>query len=469
MIERVTVNYPRISLSTNLNTFTESFVCCRLKQRIAYRLDSLGLIVFMMDEMNDKTNQNSAEEAKAPKRSRSRKKPVSKGKSSKTDKKIEPNIKIPQISASAFPRVTINESIDLIQAVYQNFGSNSVPWDTAASLVNRGAKTSQFKYLMWSTESYGLLIKDDSKNYLLTELGRKIVAPTFKGEDKEAILKAILTPSLLSKFYNDYDKHPLPEDKFLPNVLWQKYGLPESRFDLYKQIIISNAEAARILKRSDDNNQLYIYISGFNSESQRNLNGTEFVELEPTVEDDSIDQKSSVTSSDGAINFDGVCFVITPIGEEGTEHRKHADLLFHHLINPVIKDAGLKAVRADTISKPGIITQQIFEYLVKSKLCICDLSYNNPNVFYELGIRHMSLLPNIQIIRKGDKIPFDVSQGRTIIIDLEDKFTIIDRIESAKRELTDQLKAVTSPTNKEVSDDNPVKYYLPGLAVKVPK
>ena len=37
-------------------------------------------------------------------------------------------------------------------------------------------------------------------------------------------------------------------------------------------------------------------------------------------------------------------------------------------------------------------------------LVVTDMSFRNANVFYELGIRHMTLLPAIQIIRKGDVI-----------------------------------------------------------------
>ena len=93
----------------------------------------------------------------------------------------------------------------------------------------------------------------------------------------------------------------------------------------------------------------------------------------------------------------------------------------------------MRAIRADKIAKPGIITKQVIEYIAYSKLCIADLSFNNANAFYELGVRHAFKLSTIQIIRKGDKIPFDVSQGRTIIIDASDPYTIMDRIDVARK------------------------------------
>lgn len=147
--------------------------------------------------------------------------------------------------------------------------------------------------------------------------------------------------------------------------------------------------------------------------------------------------------------------------------RKHADMLLKHLIEPAFAKTGFKVVRADKIEKSGLITQQIFELLVSAKICVADLSYGNPNAFYELGIRHMTKKPSIQIIRKGDKIPFDVSQGRTITVDISDTYTVMDKIESAKNELIEHIKAILDPTTSAgQSEDNPVSVYLPRLTIR---
>ena len=165
--------------------------------------------------------------------------------------------------------------------------------------------------------------------------------------------------------------------------------------------------------------------------------------------------------------FDHLCFVITPIGEEDSEQRRHANMVLKSIIEPVVAELGLTAKRADLIDRAGLITQQIFEYLAKARVCVADLSFNNPNAFYELGIRHMCKLPTVQIIRKGDKIPFDVSQGRTIKIDMSDVYSVMDSVESAKKELKQHLRQALSSDYK--GEDNPVNTYLPGVEVKVPK
>jgi hypothetical protein len=144
-------------------------------------------------------------------------------------------------------------------------------------------------------------------------------------------------------------------------------------------------------------------------------------------------------------------------------------MMLNHLIKPVCNELGLKVVRADTIDKAGLITQQILEFIAKSAYCIADLSFNNPNVFYELGVRHVCQLPTVQLIRKGDKIPFDVSQGRTIMIDTSDIYTIMDRFESAKKELKEHINKQTNNIKNDIADDNPIRIYLPELKVILPK
>jgi hypothetical protein len=73
----------------------------------------------------------------------------------------------------------------------------------------------------------------------------------------------------------------------------------------------------------------------------------------------------------------------------------------------------------------------------------------------------------IQIIRKGDKIPFDVSQGRTIVIDTGDPYTIMDRFVSARRELKEHVESCLGGNEKP--EDNPILMFLPGLKVTIPK
>ena len=131
------------------------------------------------------------------------------------------------------------------------------------------------------------------------------------------------------------------------------------------------------------------------------------------------------------------CFIICPIGPEGSESRNRSDKIFKHLFQPVLEEFGYNPIRADQIDKVGNITSQIIDFLVETPLVIADLSEHNPNVFYELGIRHTVRKPYIQFIAKGDRLPFDVAAIRSIEIDHTD----LDSVESAKKILRNQIRA----------------------------
>lgn len=133
-----------------------------------------------------------------------------------------------------------------------------------------------------------------------------------------------------------------------------------------------------------------------------------------------------------------LCFVISPIGDPDSETRKRSDQVLRHVVRPAATSCGYKAVRADEIDKPGMITSQVIQHVVNDALVVADLTERNPNVFYELAIRHALRKPLVQIIRKGEAIPFDVAGTRTIYVDHKD----LDSVEAAKNEIIDQIKAL---------------------------
>src|SRR5262245_11520148 len=99
------------------------------------------------------------------------------------------------------------------------------------------------------------------------------------------------------------------------------------------------------------------------------------------------------------------CFVIAPIGKENSPERRRSDQVFKHIISPAAAACGYEAIRADNLSKPGLITSQIIEHLVTDQLVVADLTGHNPNVFYELAIRHVVKKPVVQIIQITESIP----------------------------------------------------------------
>lgn len=137
----------------------------------------------------------------------------------------------------------------------------------------------------------------------------------------------------------------------------------------------------------------------------------------------------------------GECFVICPIGEAKSDTRRHSDQLLKYIIEPVAKEFGFSEVsRADRLDEPGVITTQIIQRLVQAPLIIADLTDQNPNVFYELAIRHAVHLPLVHMMKAGGKLPFDIAGFRTIFFDLTDP----DSIDETKVTLRQQIEKLRS-------------------------
>jgi len=159
-----------------------------------------------------------------------------------------------------------------------------------------------------------------------------------------------------------------------------------------------------------------------------------------------------------AEDFSKTCFYISPIGEPNSEQRRHADFMMEYIIQPAVKEFGLKVVRADKIGKPGMIGKQVIEHILYARLVIADLSFHNPNVFYELCLRHATRLPTVQVKREVDTVPFDLNQYRTIPIETKDPYTLVPKIQTYTAEVATQVRRALQDAE---TGDNPISLYYP--------
>lgn len=136
------------------------------------------------------------------------------------------------------------------------------------------------------------------------------------------------------------------------------------------------------------------------------------------------------------------CFIISPIGDKygavGTPERSRYEeslAMWDEVLEPACAVFGISPVRADKISDTGEIPDQIFKYLRDADIVIADLSHANPNVMYELGLRHS--VPGKITIQIGEHgfLPFDVTTIRTI----QFKRSEAGRI-AARNDLVDSLR-----------------------------
>ena len=152
------------------------------------------------------------------------------------------------------------------------------------------------------------------------------------------------------------------------------------------------------------------------------------------------------------------CFVIGPIGKDESAERRRADNVLKHIIRPALED--YKVGRSNEIEKTGRITTQIVEHVREADLVVADVSDLNPNVFYELALRHVANKPVVVLKEPGQSLPFDISHDRAIDVDPTD----LESAAECQRRITLQAKAAED--DPRAGSDNPVAGALRFQAVE---
>ena len=111
------------------------------------------------------------------------------------------------------------------------------------------------------------------------------------------------------------------------------------------------------------------------------------------------------------------CFVIMPFGKKDVGGKEvDFNAVYEKLFEPAIREVKtpegqpLLAARTDMDAFSGSINQDMFEYIMYSRLAFADISGFNPNVFYEIGARHSAQESGTVLFRQtGHAIPFDIT------------------------------------------------------------
>ena len=143
-------------------------------------------------------------------------------------------------------------------------------------------------------------------------------------------------------------------------------------------------------------------------------------------------------------------FLISQVGDKGTDIRKRADNIHNHVVSPVAGEFGLDVLRSDRDPTPGPVTSQILRSILDSRVVVADLTGRNPNVYYELGIVHSFGLPVVIMVDKVSSLSFDVKNERVIEIG-DDGRIDVDQAEHVKQELKAFLEVVLAEGYKPSS------------------
>lgn len=159
-----------------------------------------------------------------------------------------------------------------------------------------------------------------------------------------------------------------------------------------------------------------------------------------------------------------ICFVIMPFGEKPDIDGKVLDFdkVYKYLIQPPVEAIKMDCIRCDKIGKPGWIHAQIIEHIYQDDVAVVDITTLNPNVFYELGVRHaLRSAVTVLIRKKRTNLPFNIQGLKVIDYDLEDP----ECLEEAKHKIEEFIRNGL----KEVKGDSLVHEILPLRIATLPK
>jgi O-acetyl-ADP-ribose deacetylase (regulator of RNase III) len=112
------------------------------------------------------------------------------------------------------------------------------------------------------------------------------------------------------------------------------------------------------------------------------------------------------------------CFVIMPFGTREhpvTKAQIDFDAVYDNLIKPAATDAGLNCERSDKVSESGLIHFDMINRIMRADIAIVDITTGNPNVLYELGVRHTARRSGTIVMHQyGDAIPFNINGIRIL-------------------------------------------------------
>ena len=162
------------------------------------------------------------------------------------------------------------------------------------------------------------------------------------------------------------------------------------------------------------------------------------------------------------------CFVIMPFGEKADMDGRviNFDVVYRYIIRDAIaelrgkENLKIECLRCDDIDEAGSIDVDMFSSILDADIAIVDITTGNPNVFYELGIRH-SLRDNVTVIirREGGGLPFNIQGLRVIDYDPAN-------IESFDRAKTKIQRYVVNGLRQK-RGDSPIRAAIPNMKVSL--
>lgn len=165
-----------------------------------------------------------------------------------------------RLSQADVPSYSITEALRVPEALRDEYGKQPTRPLMVAAALNVSPTGGTFRMLTGAAVAYGLTDgAAQGETIGLTALGRRAVAPTSEGDDRNALREAVLQPRAVRQFLEKYDGSKVPSRSIALNVL-EEMNVPAEVTGKALDMILENAAAAGFLQ--DINGQQYVNLDG---------------------------------------------------------------------------------------------------------------------------------------------------------------------------------------------------------------
>lgn len=246
-----------------------------------------------------------------------------------------------------FPASSFEEALTIPNAIQKHAAGQTVRRLTLFDQLGKSPDSGPSRQLITNASKYGLIKGNYNAEHLeLTPEGRTATSSEASPRDRLAtrFRLAIERITPFKALYDSLKGNRVPASSVLEDTAKDKGSVPAEDSKECVELFVVNAKYLGILKPIAGAERI-IPIEQALEELQKVGSGTAPVIATST---------SSATSPTD--EYQNTCFYISPIGEDGSEHRLHSDLFLGSLVEPALEEFKLKVVRADKIGKPGMIT-----------------------------------------------------------------------------------------------------------------
>ena len=161
------------------------------------------------------------------------------------------------------------------------------------------------------------------------------------------------------------------------------------------------------------------------------------------------------------------CYIALPAGVRPDLDGRMLDFeyLYSKVLKPAIEEAGLECRRLEEFEPGASWHRSLFTAILSSDLMIADISTHNPNVMYELGVRHGLKRGRTLMISAGGRLPSNVGQIQPLFYAPDDDGRLTG---PAAEEFRNRLRSIVEVGRRSTISDSPLYEYFPEIEVGLP-